>query len=130
MACCSQVCALADDTRSPKYLNFSTFTPPSKAKYNIDDINFNDDHGQCFKKTVFNHPMYSEIKYPNIEVECYLLRKYKDKNKIVLLYIQNICKQQGNKVSIIFSHGGSSDLGVVYPFLVDLSIQLKVRVTN
>jgi hypothetical protein len=111
-----------------KLIHFSTFAPPSKATYSISD---NDDLTSvlCYKKTKFLHHDYENISYPFIQVESYVLRKYINSNKIVLLHVRNVSKNS-NKITILFSHSGSSDLGLDYSFLVDLSIQLKVRELN
>ena len=46
----------------------------------------------------------------------------KSGKKIVVLMIKNKIA----KNTIIFSHGNSSTIGTMYPYLVDMSTQLKV----
>jgi hypothetical protein len=122
--CCNKMFSFAKEMHVYKLINFSIFTPP-RPTYNIIDSNFNNDYGQCYKKVKFIHQDSSDIHYHYLDIECHLLRKVVDKKKIVLLYIKNQSKKQNN-LTIIFSHSGSSDLGLIYPFLIDLSTQLKV----
>jgi hypothetical protein len=121
--CCNKMFSFAKEMNVYKLIN-ATFAPP-KANYSI--IDCEKIGGLCYKKMKFVHTDYGNIKYPYLEVESYMLRRYIANNKIVLLHIKNISNKQ--PVTIIFSHGGSSDLGTIYPFLIDLSTQLKVSIT-
>lgn len=95
------------------------------------------------------HEIYSEIKYHWIEHQCYTIQrvsKVKDKNilakqneKNANFYLsQNLVDKTGKKIivliiknkfaknTIILSHGNSSTIGTIYPFIIDMSSQLKV----
>jgi hypothetical protein len=127
--CCNKMYSFAKEMKVHKLINFSTFSPPTKVNYTITGDDLNDDFGSCYKKVNFTHQEYSEVNFPFIDIECYILKKCTDKKKLVLLDIKNSSKKQ-NKLTIIFSHGGSSDLGLCYPFLIDLSTQLKVKLSD
>ena len=102
--------------------------PPTKVDY---EIIFNNEGeickvGPCYKKIIFKHLIYENILYPWIETDCYSVMKSVKKTKIILLRIINNKIPIINKNTIIFSHGKSSDLGIEFPFLIDISTQLKV----
>jgi hypothetical protein len=104
------------------------FSPPSRMTYDIKLNDESNERGTCYKKINFIHSEHKEISYPWIEIDSYQLQKCSTKKKIVLLHIKNKNNNnKENKITIIFSHGNSCDLGVIYPFLIDMSTQLKVR---
>jgi len=76
---------------------------------------------------LFYHENYSNIKYNWINVEAFYVKKSNKKN-LAVISIKNINKNKENSFSILFSHGNSSDLGTMYPFLVDMATQLKVDI--
>lgn len=104
--------------------------------------------GDCFdikyEKVQFISELASDVKYPWIEEECFYIQRMKkitsnkklngnDRKKsdeslnfngkrIVVLII----KVKNAKNNIIFSHGNSSTIGTMYPYLLDLATQLKV----
>lgn len=104
--------------------------------------------GQCFdikyEKMDFVHEYSSEVSFPWIEQQGYFIHREKRKSanskqngknrkksedliynkKIAVLVIKN----KFAKNNIILSHGNSSSLGTIYPFLIDMSTQLKVMV--
>jgi hypothetical protein len=112
-------------------VNLMAFSPPVKPEYDIsyEDKCNNEERGGCYKEVKFVPHDYHEVVFPWIETECYHLKKCSNKKKIVLLYIKNKSMLKNNnksKVTLLFSHGNAVDLGGIYPFLVDLSTQLKV----
>lgn len=122
--------------------------------YKINKLNKNEQKeklikGDCFdikyEKVEFKSELASDVIYPWIEEECYNIQRVKKitsnkkmngndrKNsdeslnfngkKIVVLII----KVKNSKNNIIFSHGNSSTIGTMYPYLLDLASQLKVK---
>ena len=122
--CCNKFFSYAKEMNI-KLLPNSFLSPPNKISYTIESNDANDKRGSCITSVKFIHDDYANVSYPNTEKECYVLKKCKNKKNLVLLYIANNSRKE--KPTVIVSHGGSSDLGVIYPFLVDLSIQLKVK---
>lgn len=109
--------------------NIIAFSPPSNRNYRIIEDGKTKERGSCYTRVNFIHSDYDDVKFPFIERECFLLQKCTNKKKIVLLHIINTSIER-DKPTIIFSHGNSCDLGVIYPFLIDLSLQLKADVIS
>jgi hypothetical protein len=133
MALCFTCPSLFSLTKEIKVTNFFAniiaFSPPTQLNYRIvDDKEKQNERGGCYKKVNFQHIDWDNVVHPWIEKDCYLLQKCSNKKKIVLIHIKNT--SQENKLTIIFSHGNSCDIGVIYPFLVDLSTQLKADVIS
>ena len=104
--------------------------------------------GDCFdikyEKVQLISDLASDVKYPWLEEECYYIQRVKkmtsnkkingnhrkksdessnfNGKKIVILII----KVKNAKNNVIFSHGNSSTIGTMYPYLLDLATQLKV----
>ena len=57
-------------------------------------------------------------------------KKMHNQKKIILLHIKNTFNTDEKKITIVHSHGNSCDLGVTFPFLIDLSTQLKSDVIS
>ena len=105
-----------------------------------------------FERFKFIHQNYQDIIYPWIKIESYKIervdKKIKEKNKklnvseserirererdkdiksngkkIAVLIVRN----KNARHNIIFSHGNSSDLATMYPLLLDMSTQFKVK---
>jgi hypothetical protein len=87
-----------------------------------------EEKGTCYKIVNFVHNDYKNIKYPWIDIEAYKIEKCSNKKKIILLHLKNMTNRNTNKVTLIFSHGNTSDLGVIYSFLIDLCTQMKVLI--
>jgi len=77
---------------------------------------------------MFYHENYSNIKYNWLNVEAFYVKKSSNKNNLAVISIKNIIKNKENSFSILFSHGNRSDIGTMYPILVDMATQLKVDI--
>ena len=102
-----------------------------KSSYEITMSTIVSDRGALSQKCQFHPPIVSNINFfPGINVECYQIKKINNK-KIILLYVKNVCKKVNNSnVLLLYSHNNKEDLGTVFPFLVDLSVQLKTDVVS
>ena len=124
-SCCNKV--FHHESRpSNTVSNHIAICPPSKPTYTIEERRDSEYYGTCYKQIKFTHKDYNEINYPWIKVEAYKAKKYTNKNKLIILYFKTANIIQPNRTTIIFSHGNTTDLGVIYPFLMDLVSQLKV----
>ena len=102
-----------------------------KSSYEITMSTIVSDRGALSQKCQFHPPIVSNINFfPGINVECYQIKKINNQ-KIILLYIKNVAKQvKDSNVLLLYSHNNKEDLGTVFPFLVDLSVQLKSDVVS
>ena len=99
-----------------------------KPSYTIDEVEGKQLTQQCSSVT-FLHDRYQKIlsnQYHWIDETCFVWEKTKEKS-IIILYLKNKASSI-NKFTILFSHNVCSDLGKIYPFLYDLSTQLKCDV--
>lgn len=108
--------------------NHVAFSPPDRKKYQIISTNEPCKRGSCYTKVKFIHSDYEHVTFPWLTIDCYQLRKYNSKGKIVVLCVMN--KSADPENTLIFSHGNSCDLGSTYPFLLDLSTQTKSNVIS
>jgi hypothetical protein len=106
-----------------------------KDNYNSNDnknlyINQNQNSEMKIKKLKFSIKNFPEEIYPWIKNECYSLsnKNNQDLNLIILRIKNNFVKDEKNNFTIFYSHENFVDLGIIYPFLVDLSTQLKVKI--
>lgn len=106
--------------------NFAAFLPPMDPNYSIIYSKVNRKKGSCYEKVEFKHKLFDNNIYPWIEIQCYSILKSDSKKRIICLRILNRKMKEEKNNTIIFSHGNSTDLGLMFPFLVDLSTQLKV----
>ena len=128
---CHHLFSLSKETNVANIIaNIIAFSPPPNKNYRILEDIKSKGRGNCYNKVNFQHSQFEDVKYPFIEQECHLLQKFSTKKKIVLLHLINTSIEEGHKLTIIFSHGNSCDLGVIYPFLLDLSLQLKCDVVS
>ncbi len=122
--------------------------------YRIKQINKSKEYleiGECFdikyEKVQFVSEYHSDLEYPWIEEECYYIQRIKknnqckksngdevkktDENTNSNIYGKKICvliiKVSNSTNNIIFSHGNSSTIGTMYPYLLDMATQLKVN---
>ena len=99
-----------------------------KPSYTINEAEMRTLMPQCHS-VPFLHDQYQKLlsnQYHWIEETCYLWEKSSEKS-IIILYLKNKASSI-NKFTILFSHDVCSDLGKIYPFLYDLSTQLKCDV--
>ena len=99
-----------------------------KPSYTINEAEMRTLMPQCHS-VPFLHDQYQKLlsnQYHWIEETCYLWEKSAEKS-IIILYLKNKASSI-NKFTILFSHDVCSDLGKIYPFLYDLSTQLKCDV--
>ena len=129
---CKNLFSIAKDMKvSSLIANMMAFSPPTRINYDVEDIfsSQSSQRGACYQQIKFIHKDFSQIQYPWIEVECYRLQKCSSKKRIVLLRVKNIHANRDKKLlTILFSHGNACDLSSIYPFLIDLSTQLKADV--
>lgn len=127
---CQKLISLSTENKVASMIaKFIAFVPPTNKSYKITEDGKSNERGNCYLKVNFQHLEYEEVNYPFIERDCYLLQKCTTRKKIVLIHIINTSINK-NKPTIIFSHGNSCDIGVIYPFLIDMSIQLKTDVIS
>lgn len=103
------------------------FVIPKSINYNIKIDPKEESSGKCYMRAEFIHSKYNNVHYPWIQLECYQMKKYKKTNRLTILHIRNKSISTHNKQTIIYSHGNNEDLGTIYPLLVDLVSQLKVK---
>jgi pimeloyl-ACP methyl ester carboxylesterase len=132
---CKKMFTIAKEMKVANFIaNMMAFNPPTKVNYDLEEDNFSNNNsnsrGACYKPIKFIHKEYSNVYYPWINVDCYQLQKCSSKKRIVLLHIENTFVPKEKKLTLIFSHGNACDLSVVYPFLIDLSTQLKADVIS
>jgi hypothetical protein len=128
---CTSLFSLSKEVKVANMIaNIIAFSPPTRASYSISEESKTDERGACYKKVNFHHMEYDEIEYPWIEKQCYQIQKCTTKKRLIVMHIKNTSVPKENKFNIIFSHGNACDLGVIYPFLVDLSTQLKADIIS
>ena len=104
------------------------FSPPIETNYKIVYSKVNRTKGSCYEKVKFKNKYYDNNElYPWIEIQCFSILKPISKKKIIVLRIINKRNIGDEKNTIIYSHENSTDLGLQFPFLIDLSTQLKVK---
>lgn len=82
------------------------------------------------KFTLKNLPENENI-FPWVKNEAFSLKNSQEDSDLIVLRIVNIFKKKENKqMTIIYSHENEVDLGLVYSFMVDLSLQMKVKKLN
>ena len=81
------------------------------------------------KKLIFSIKNFSEEIHPWIKNECYSVsnKNNQNSNLIILRILNNFVKDEKKKFTILYSHENFVDLGIIYPFLVDMATQLKVK---
>ena len=128
---CSKLFSLAKDIKvTDAIASLIAFSPPSKINYTIENKGDINKRGKCYREVKFIHDDYNEINYPWIEITCHRIKKCSNNKHIIALHIKNNNMSKEKKLTIIFSHGNSCDLGKIYPFLIDLSTQLKADVIS
>ena len=99
-----------------------------KPSYTINENEMRTLMSQCHS-VPFLHDQYQKLlsnQYHWIDETCYIWEKSTEKS-IIILYLKNKASSI-NKLTVLFSHDVCSDLGKIYPFLYDLSTQLKCDV--
>lgn len=81
-----------------------------------------------FQEFLFIPQKYESISYPWIQVKCYEINKIFSQEKIPILFLSNLNSQ--SSATVIFSHGLLTDIGKIYPFLLDICSQLKCNVIS
>jgi hypothetical protein len=124
---CRKCLTFAKKTNITKLISNFAFLPPVDQNYSVVYSKVNRKKGSIIEKIEFKHKFYESILYPWIEIQCFSVLKPSNKKRIIVLRIINKRNTENDKNTIIFSHGNASDLGQTYPFLIDLSTQLKVN---
>ncbi len=141
------------------------FSPPNPPHYKIvkkKNNNINSNHfGSLINEVNFNHEIFNNINYPNINISCYSLKKINDsKNNLIIIHIKNTTPEKKtknskkiiinkseedlysydsnsssfsdnkNKLTIIFSQSSKTDLGIIYPSLIDMSNILNCNIIS
>ena len=129
----------------------------SKNKNNKNNSN---NYGSLITELNFNHPIFKNINYPNIAISCYSIKKIlNSKNNIIILHIKNntpekkrrkqkitisesseslnsnnsssnSTEKNKNKITLLFSQGTKTDLGKIYPRLIDMSNILNCNIIS
>ena len=121
---------IAKKTNITELLSNFAFYPPPEKNYNIVYSKINRKKGSCYEKIEFTNKYIDKQLFPWLEVQCFSILKSSNKKRIIVLRIINKKNTDKDKNTIIFSHGNASDLGLQYPFLIDLSTQMKVNLFN
>ena len=141
------------------------FSPPNPPHYKIvkkKNNNINSNHfGSLINEVNFNHEIFNNINYPNINISCYSLKKINDsKNNLIIIHIKNTTPEKKtknskkiiinkseedlysydsnsssfsdnkNKLTIILSQSSKTDLGIIYPSLIDMSNILNCNIIS
>ena len=151
-------------TKKNNNSNSIFFSPPNPPHYTIENKNNNNninsnDFGSLIKEVKFNHELFNNINYPNINIYCYSLKKINDsKNNLIIIYIKNtrpekkvknkkkiiinkleddilsnnssLLLENKKKLTIIISQNSKSDLGKIYPRLIDMSNILNCNIIS
>jgi len=123
---CKQCLSFAKKTNITELISNFAFLPPMEKNYNVIYSKVNRKKGSCYEKIEFKHKYFNNELYPWIELQCFSVLKSTSKKRIIVLRIINKINTGKDKNTIIFSHGNASDLGIQFPFLIDLSTHLKV----
>ena len=140
-------CTLKTKTFFEDHLQFN---PPIFPNYSIKEFSENHINNikriNLYSEVKFIHNVYNNINYPFIKIQCYSIKKVSDKNKkLICLYFKNISNNNNNKnnnnnidnslininnlenknLTIVYSHDINTDLGRIYPFLLDMCQNLK-----
>ena len=113
-----------------KIVNKFAFNPPIDCQYTIQNIYSLNSLYQYkeYEKVKFYHTNYPSMSlyYPWITESAYILyhqrENEKKQNTIIVLYLHS---DNSNEFTLLYSHGNSSSLGTIYPFLFDLITQCK-----
>lgn len=126
-------CRLFDAVKEFKTIvNKFAFNPPQDCLYTINYIYSLDSiyQNKQYEKVSFNHTTYKNLPhyYPHITETSYVLYHQSENEKaqhtISLLYLQTYSPS----FTILYSHGNSSSLGTIYPFLYDIATQFKCNI--
>jgi hypothetical protein len=123
---CKKCLSFAKKTNITELISNFAFLPPVDKNYNVVYSKCNRKKGSCIEKIEFKHKYFDSVIYPWIEIQCFSVLKPSNKKRIIVLRIINKRNTGDDKNTIIFSHGNAQDLGLLFPFLIDLSTQLKV----
>ncbi len=153
-------------TKKNNNSNSIVFSPPNPPHYKIENKNNNNninsnDFGSLINEVNFNHEIFNNINYPNINISCYSLKKINDsKNNLIIIYLKNTVPEKKlknskkiiinkseddlysyqsnssshsdnkNKLTIIISQSSKTDLGIIYPRLIDMSNILNCNIIS
>ena len=153
-------------TKKNNNSNSIVFSPPNPPHYKIENKNINNninsnDFGSLINEVNFNHEIFNNINYPNINISCYSLKKINDsKNNLIIIYLKNTVPEKKlknskkiiinkseddlysyqsnssshsdnkNKLTIIISQSSKTDLGIIYPRLIDMSNILNCNIIS
>ena len=129
--------------------NHLILNPPIFPNYSLKENNNNNQkRSNLYSEVKFIHNLYNNINYPSINIHCYSIKKVSDKNKkLVCLYLKNISNNnknnnnninniindydiefnnfQNKNLTIVYSHDINTDIGKIYPVLLDMCQNLK-----
>ena len=129
--------------------NHLILNPPIFPNYSLKENNNNNQkRSNLYSEVKFIHNLYNNINYPFINIHCYSIKKVSDKNKkLVCLYLKNISNNnknnnnninniindydiefnnfQNKNLTIVYSHDINTDIGKIYPVLLDMCQNLK-----
>ena len=128
-------CRIFDAVKEFKSIvNKFAFNPPQNCHYTINYIYSLDSIYQAkeYEKVSFHHTTYNTLPkyFPHITESSYILYHQSENEKtehtIALLYLQTYTP----RFTILYSHGNSSSLGTIYPFLYDIATQFKCNIVS
>lgn len=128
-------CRIFDAVKEFKSIvNKFAFNPPQNCLYTINYIYSLDSIYQAkeYEKVSFQHTTYNTLPkyFPHITESSYILYHQSEGEKtehtIALLYLQTYSP----RFTILYSHGNSSSLGTIYPFLYDIATQFKCNIVS
>ena len=133
--------------------NHLKLNPPIFHNYSIQEFSENyikkNKRSILYSEVKFIHNIYNNINYPFINIHCYTIKKITDKNKkLICLYLKNISNinnnknnininnnindslldyniYQNNNLTIVYSHDINTDIGKIFPILLDMCQNLK-----
>ena len=100
----------------------------SKKHYLLQPIQENENNNpDSFKEFYFIPIHFESIKYPWLQIRSFKVSKLSSEEKIPILYISN---KNSSNTTIIYSQSQSSDIGKIFPLLIDMSTQLKCDIIS
>ena len=106
-----------------------SFRPPKQESYKIKGTQPRNSNESFSCKVDIDFPYFSNINFMKwISFSCYNLTKEKKKSIICLYIRNNSITNNEDANTMIYSHSNSTDLGLIFPMLIDFSVQFKCNV--
>ena len=99
----------------------------SKKHYLLQPIQENDNNPDTSIEFCFIPLNFESITYPWLHIRSFKISKLFSEEKIPILYISN---KNSSNTTIIYSQSQYSDIGKIFPLLIDMSTQLKCDIIS